>query len=143
MKKMIMLVAMLMMMSLCSICSATPGKVLDTEMSIIDKLFTAPNYKAVQPLLAADFQKDFNEESFNNFKKMTTDNFGTVNQKVLRVITKLDDADLLEYIFSFSKVPVVAYRFDFLVDKEKPLLVNIKFQLPQQAAPAAPAAPAK
>lgn len=142
MKKMFMLVAMLMMMSLCSICSATPGKVLDSELYIVEKFFAAPNYKAVQPLLAADLQKEFNEEAFNKFKELTDKNFGTVNKNVLRVVTKYDDADVLEFRTSFSKIPLVAYVFAFTVDKEKPLMRNFTFQLPKQAAPAPAGAPA-
>ena len=130
------MLAMVMMLAVCSVCSATPGKVLDSELFIIDKFITASNYKAVEPFLTPEFKKDFTEESFNNFKKIGDTNFGALNNKTLRYITKLDDADILEFQAQFSKVPVAVYVFAFSVEKEKPLIRDFSLQLPQKQAPA-------
>lgn len=144
MKKVILMLATIMMLAVCSVCSATPGKVLDSELFIIDKFLTAPNYKAIEPMLEPDFKKDFNENTFNNFKKVSDANFGALNSKTLRLITKLDDADILEFQASFAKAPQAAVVFAFAVEKEKPLVRFFNIQLPPKAEPqAAPAQPEK
>lgn len=136
MKKIILMLATVMMLAVCSVCSATPGKVLDSELFIIDKFVTATNYKAIEPKLNPEFKNDFNEESFNNFKKLTDTNFGALNSKTLRLITKLDDADILEFQASYSKIPQAALVFAFSVEKEKPLIRDFTIQLPRKEEPA-------
>lgn len=136
MKKIILMLATVMMLAVCSVCSATPGKVLDSELFIIDKFVTATNYKAIEPMLNPEFKNDFNEESFNNFKKLTDTNFGALNSKTLRLITKLDDVDILEFQASYSKIPQAALVFAFSVEKEKPLIRDFTIQLPRKEEPA-------
>ena len=136
MKKIILMLATVMMLAVCSVCSATPGKVLDSELFIIDKFVTATNYKAIEPMLNPEFKNDFNEESFNNFKTLTDTHFGALNSKTLRLITKLDDADILEFQASYSKIPQAALVFAFSVEKEKPLIRDFTIQLPRKEEPA-------
>jgi len=136
MKKLVLMLATVFMLAFCSVCSATAGKVLDNEMFIVDKFVTATNYKAIEPMLDAEYKKDFSEESFNKFREIIAKNFGTLNSKTLRFITKMDDADRLEYQASFSNVPVAAYIFDFSVVKEKPLVRNFEIILPPKEQPA-------
>lgn len=136
MKKLVLMLATTLMLAICSVCSATAGKVLDNEMFMVDKFVSATNYKAVETFLTPEFKKDFTEESFNNFKKINDNNFGAVTNKTLRSVTKFDDADVLEYQTSFAKVPQAVYVFVFAVEKEKPLIRDFSIQLPKKDAPA-------
>jgi len=137
MKKLVLGLAMTLMLGVCSICSATAGKVLDAEMYIVDKFVTATNYKSIELMLDAEYKKDFSEQSFNKFREIVAKNFGTLNSKKLRYITKMDDADRLEYQASFTNAPTAAYVFDFSVVKEKPLIRNFEIILPPKEQPAA------
>lgn len=133
MKKFVFMLATILMLAVSSICSASPGKVLDSEIAIIEKYVSAPNYKAVEPMLAAEFKKEFNETTFANFKKA----FGNSTKKKLLAINKYDDGDAVVYMMAFEKVPAVMFQFVFEVTNEKPLLAGTSFELPPKAEPAA------
>lgn len=136
MKKLVLMLATILMLAICSVCNASAGKVLDSEMFMVDKFISATNYKTVEMMLTPEFKKDFTEESFNNFRKINDNNFGALTDKTLRSITKFDDADVLEYQAAFAKVPQAVYVFAFTVEKEKPLIRDFSIQLPKPAAPA-------
>lgn len=136
MRKLILMLAATLMLAISSVCSASAGKLLDSEMEIVDKFVSATNYKAVEMYLTPEFKKDFTEESFNNFRKINDNNFGAISSKTLRSITKFDDADVLEYQTAFVKVPHAVYIFAFAIEKEKPLIRDFSIQLPKAAAPA-------
>lgn len=124
MKKLILTFAMMIMMGVCSICSATPGKVLDAEDAMVAKLFAAKDYKAVEASFSPEFKKDFDEKSFENFK--TT--LGGLTKSKLVSINKYDDADEVVYLTSFEKAPNLIYAFIFEVKNEKPLLAGMQFR---------------
>lgn len=125
MKKIILTLATMMMLAVSSVCSATPGKVLDAEDVIVAKLFAAKDYKSVEALFSEDFKKDFNAASFDNFKK----SFGAFEKSKLLSINKYDEADEVVYITAFEKMPNVLYAFIFEVKNEKPLLAGMQFRV--------------
>ncbi len=132
MKKIVFMLATMLMLAVSSVCSATPGKVLDSEIAIIEKYVSAPNYKAVEPMLTAELKKDFSEAAYDNFKKA----FGNNTKKKLLAINKYDDGDAVIYMMAFEKVPAVMFQFIFEVNNEKPMLAGASFELPPKDAQA-------
>lgn len=64
-------------------------------------------------------------------------NFGKLTTNRLRVIEKLDDADVLTYQVVSEKIPVARFVYVFVVNGDKPLLNEFEILLPQQKEAAA------
>lgn len=136
MKKIFMLAVMVMMLAVSAVCSAASGKILDAEESIAEKFIGGGNYKAVSALMTADMQKNWDETAYNNMQEQVGKNFGKLTTNRLRIIQKLDDADVLTYQVISEKIPSARFLYVFVLNGEKPLLSDFRIMLPQQEAPA-------
>ncbi|CAK7021562.1 hypothetical protein [Phascolarctobacterium sp.] len=132
MKKILLMVTMVLVLGFSAICSASNGKVLDAEETMVNKFLNASNYAAVTSIMTDDMKKDFTEEVFKNFKEQMNKNFGAVSEKRLVVIEKGADADILRYSMKFAKQPEAMMSFLFAVKNEKPLLGDFGIALPQK-----------
>lgn len=128
MKKIIMTFVAMLMLAICSICNASPGKVLDAEIGVVEKFLTAKEFKVLEPMCTPDFKKEFTAKDYENFKKT----FGNSTKNKFLELTKFDDADILKFIAAFEKQPDVVYLFSFEVKNEKPMLAGIDFQVVQK-----------
>lgn len=130
MKKIVLMLTMVFMLAFSAVCSASNGKVLDTEENIINKFLSATKYSAITSMVTEDMKKEFNEETFNNFREQLDKNFGKLNEKQLFLVEKHKDVDVLRYKSSFALAPEVQILFVFKVENEKPLLGDFRFVLP-------------
>ncbi len=130
MKKIVLMLTMVFMLAFSAVCSASNGKVLDAEETIINKFLSATKYSAITSMMTEDMQKDFNEETFNNFREQLDKNFGKLNEKQLFLVEKGKDVDVLRYQSSFALVPEAQFVFMFKVENEKPLLAKFALALP-------------
>ncbi len=123
------------LMGLCSLCAAAPlGTVLDAEAAAVDRFLTATKYKDVAPILHDELKEEFKEENFEKFRELVGTNLGALQSTTLRIIEKLDDADILQYQAHFEKDPTAGYVFYFRLVKNKPLLFRFDLlQTPKQA----------
>lgn len=132
MKKILLMVTMVLVLGFSAICSASNGKLLDAEETMVNKFLNASNYAAVTSIMTEDMKKDFTEEVFKNFKEQMNKNFGAVSEKRLVVIEKGANADILRYSMKFAKQPEAMMSFLFTVKNEKPFLGDFAIALPQQ-----------
>lgn len=130
MKKIVLMLTMVFMLAFSAVCSASNGKVLDTEENIINKFLSATKYSAITSMMTEDMKKEFNEETFNNFREQLDKNFGKLNEKQLFLVEKGKDVDVLRYQSSFALVPEAQFVFMFKVENEKPLLAKFALALP-------------
>lgn len=130
MKKIVLMLTMVFMLAFSAVCSASNGKVLDAEETIIDKFLSATKYSAITSMMTEDMKKDFDEETFNNFREQLDKNFGKLNEKQLFLVEKGKDVDVLRYQSSFALVPEAQFVFMFKVENEKPLLAKFALALP-------------
>ncbi len=131
MKKMLMLLVMVMTLAVSAVCSAAGGKVLDAEEAIVAKFMGGNNYKAVSSMMSADMQKDWTENAYNNMHEQVAKSFGKLTTNRLRVIEKLDDADVLVYQIVGEKIPAARFVYVFVLNGEKPLLKDFQILLPK------------
>lgn len=130
MKKIVLMLTMVFMLAFSAVCSASNGKVLDTEENMINKFLAATKYSAITSMMTEDMKKEFNEETFNNFREQLDKNFGKLNEKQLFLVEKGKDVDVLRYQSSFALVPEAQFVFMFKVENEKPLLAKFALALP-------------
>lgn len=130
MKKIVLMLTMVFMLAFSAVCSASNGKVLDTEENMINKFLSATKYSAITSMMTEDMKKEFNEETFNNFREQLDKNFGKLNEKQLFLVEKGKDVDVLRYQSSFALVPEAQFVFMFKVENEKPLLAKFALALP-------------
>lgn len=130
MKKIVLMLTMVFMLAFSAVCSASNGKVLDTEENMINKFLFATKYSAITSMMTEDMKKEFNEETFNNFREQLDKNFGKLNEKQLFLVEKGKDVDVLRYQSSFALVPEAQFVFMFKVENEKPLLAKFALALP-------------
>ncbi|MDO4921710.1 MAG: hypothetical protein Q4E64_07775 [Phascolarctobacterium sp.] len=136
MKKIFMLAVTVMMLAVSAVCSAANGKVLDAEEAIAEKFISGGDYKAVSSLMSADMQQNWNETVYANMQEQIAKTFGKLTTNRLRIIQKLDDADVLIYQVVSEKIPTARFVYVFVVNGEKPLLKDFTLGLPQQEEPA-------
>lgn len=132
MKKVIIMLTMVMMMAFTAVCSASNGKVLDAEEAIVNKFLSAEKYSAITSVMTEDMKKDFNEETFANFREQLNKNFGKLDEKQLFLVEKGKDVDVLRYQSKFALVPEAQFIFLFHVEKEKPMLAKFALVLPNK-----------
>lgn len=130
MKKIVLMLTMVFMLAFSAVCSASNGKVLDSEENMINKFLSATKYSAITSMMTEDMKKEFNEETFNNFREQLDKNFGKLNEKQLFLVEKGKDVDVLRYQSSFALVPEAQFVFMFKVENEKPLLAKFALALP-------------
>lgn len=130
MKKIVLMLTVVFMLAFSAVCSASNGKVLDTEENMINKFLSATKYSAITSMMTEDMKKEFNEETFNNFREQLDKNFGKLNDKQLFLVEKGKDVDVLRYQSSFALVPEAQFVFMFKVENEKPLLAKFALALP-------------
>ena len=130
MKKIVLMLTMVFMLAFSAVCSASNGKVLDTEENMINKFLSATKYSAITSMMTEDMKKEFNEETFNNFREQLDKNFGKLNEKQLFLVEKGKDVDVLRYQSSYALVPEAQFVFMFKVENEKPLLAKFALALP-------------
>ena len=130
MKKIVLMLTTVFMLAFSAVCSASNGKVLDTEENMINKFLSATKYSAITSMMTEDMKKEFNEETFNNFREQLDKNFGKLNEKQLFLVEKGKDVDVLRYQSSFALVPEAQFVFMFKVENEKPLLAKFALALP-------------
>lgn len=120
-----------------AVCSAASGKVLDAEEAAVDKFINGGNFKAASAVMSANMQSNWDEAAYNNMLEQVQKNFGKLTTNRLRVIEKLDDADVLTYQVVSEKIPVARFVYVFVVNGDKPLLNEFEILLPQQKEAAA------
>lgn len=147
MKKIVLTLAALAVMAISSVCNAAAisGKTLDAEQAVVEKFLAATTYKQVEPLMAADMAKDWDEKIYANFQSFMNTNAGKLTNHQLRAAEFFDDADVLTYQASFEKMPQARYVFVFKNVNGKPMLLNINpmFPAPQNQEAPAQQAPAE
>ncbi|WP_299447787.1 hypothetical protein [uncultured Phascolarctobacterium sp.] len=131
MKKIFMLLVMVMTLAVSAVCSAAGGKVLDAEEAIVAKFMEGNNYKAVSSMMTAEMQKDWTEKNYTNMHEQVAKNFGKLTTNRLRVIEKLDDADILTYQIIGEKIPSARFVYVFVLNGEKPMLRDFEILLPR------------
>ena len=131
MKKIFMLAVMVMTLAVSAVCSAANGKILDAEEAAVDKFINGGNYKAVSALMSADMLANWDEAAYGNMLEQVQKNFGSLTTNRLRIIEKLDDADVLTYQVISEKIPVARFIYVFVLNGEKPLLKEFQILLPQ------------
>lgn len=131
MKKIILMLAMVMVMAFSAVCSASNGKVLDAEEGIAAKFLNGANYNAVVSVMSDEMKKNWDEKSYANFKEELNKNFGKISTNQLIVLEKHDGADLLLYQVASEKIPAARFVYLFSVQGEKPLLSDFRIMLPQ------------
>lgn len=131
MKKIVMMFVMVMMLAFSAVCSASNGKVLDSEEALAAK-FLNGDFKAVSAVMSDDMKKNWDEKAYANFKEQITKNFGKINTNQLIVVEKHKDADILLYQVASEKVPAARFVFLFSVKGEKAMLSDFNILLPQQ-----------
>ena len=124
MKKIILTLATMMMLAVCTVCNASPGKVLDAEDAMVAKMFAAKDYKSVEAMFTPEFKQDFDAKSFDNFKST----LGALTKSKMLTVNKYDEADEVIYITAFEKMPNLVYAFIFEVKNEKPLIAGMQFR---------------
>lgn len=127
MKKFVMLVAMVMMLTVSAVCSASSGSTLDAEEAMVNKFLTSANYKAVVSQMTENMKKDWDEKAYGNFKEQV----GKITLNKLRIVQKLDDADILEYQVVSDKLPRAGFQFVFLFNGDKPVMERFGVAVPQ------------
>lgn len=132
MKKIILMLTMVLMLAFSAVCSASNGKVLDAEENMINKFLAAEKYSAITSMMTEDMKKEFNEETFSNFKEQLNKNFGKLGEKQLILVEKGKDVDVLRYQSKFELVPEAQFIFLFQVKNEKPLLSKFALVLPNK-----------
>lgn len=107
---------MVMMLAFSAVCSASNGKVLDSEEALAAK-FLNGDFKAVSAVMSDDMKKNWDEKAYANFKEQITKNFGKINTNQLIVVEKHKDADILLYQVASEKssgssfcIPVLCKR---------------------------------
>lgn len=140
MKKIFLLLAMVLMVSLTSICSASNGKLLDAEEALVNKFLLSSNYSAVTEIMTDEMKQDFTADTYKNFKEQIAKDFGKIKDNRLLVVEKGNNADMLMYQAAYEKMPAVRLAFVFTITNEKPLLNKFMLALPpkpqEEAAPA-------
>lgn len=131
MKKLFVTLVTAALLGVSAVCSASVGSVLDAEDAAVEKFTTAKDYKAVSAMLHDEMKANFKEDNFNKFREIISANFGELRGKTLRIIEKLDDADVLRYQAHFDKEPNAEYVFAFRVEKGKPLLFDFQIIKPR------------
>lgn len=137
MKKIFILAVTVMMLAVSTVCSAASGKALDAEEAAVDKFINGGNFKAASAVMSANMQSNWDEAAYNNMLEQVQKNFGKLTTNRLRVIEKLDDADVLTYQVVSEKIPVARFVYVFVVNGDKPLLNEFEILLPQQKEAAA------
>lgn len=132
MKKIILMLTMVLMLAFSAVCSASNGKVLEAEENMINKFLAAEKYSAITSMMTEDMKKEFNEETFSNFKEQLNKNFGKLGEKQLFLVEKGKDVDVLRYQSKFELVPEAQFIFLFQVKNEKPLLSKFALVLPNK-----------
>lgn len=138
MKKIITL-AFAAMMAMSAMCFAAGDgaaltklqKPAETMIAMFDKSAPA-TYATVVKAFAPEAAKNFSEDVFNQVKKAAEDKFGTFKESKFVAFQRMDQADIVAYLGSFSKEKVVNLAFIF--DKSGKM-VNFQFT-PVQAQPA-------
>ena len=125
MKKILMLVTMVMMLAVSAVCSASNGKVLDSEEAIAAKFISGGNYKAITSMMTEDMQKNWDEKAYTNLQAQLATN-------QLLVVEKHNGADVLLYQVAAEKKPAARFVYLFKLNGEKPLLHDFSVMLPQQ-----------
>lgn len=138
MKKIITL-AFAAMMAMSAACfAAGDGSVLnklqkpaEAMIAMFDKAAPTP-YATVAKGLAPEAAKSFSEAVFDQIKKAAIDKFGDFKESKFVAFQRMDKADVVAYLGSFTKEKVVNLAFIF--DKSGKM-VNFQFT-PVQAQPA-------
>ena len=132
MKKILMLVTMVMMLAVSAVCSASNGKVLDSEEAIAAKFISGGNYKAITSMMTEDMQKNWDEKAYTNLQAQLAKDFGKLTTNQLLVVEKHNGADVLLYQVVAEKKPAARFVYLFKLNGEKPLLHDFSVMLPQQ-----------
>ena len=103
MKKILMLVTMVMMLAVSAVCSASNGKVLDSEEAIAAKFISGGNYKAITSMMTEDMQKNWDEKAYTNLQAQLAKDFGKLTTNQLLVVEKHNGADVLLYQVAAEK----------------------------------------
>lgn len=138
MKKIITL-AFAAMMAMSAMCfAAGDGTVLnklqkpaETMIAMFNKT-TPSTYAVVVKAFAPEAAKNFSEDVFKQVQKAAADKFGDFKESKFVAFQRMDQADIVAYLGSFSKEKVVNLAFIF--DKTGKM-VNFQFT-PVQAQPA-------
>ena len=132
MKKILMLVTMVMMLAFSAVCSASNGKVLDSEEAIAAKFISGGNYKAITSMMTEDMQKNWDEKAYTNLQAQLAKDFGKLTTNQLLVVEKHNGADVLLYQVAAEKKPDARFVYFFKLNGGKPLLHDFSVMLPQQ-----------
>ena len=133
MKKIVLLLAMVLVLGFSTICSAASNasilgneeKAVDKFLSVLDKNNGA--YEEIASNFTPGLQKKIDAVAMQNLRSQIADNFGTLKEKKLVTLEKFDQGDRVTYLAGFSKTQVVKIVFAFDVKGEKPLINDFTF----------------
>ncbi len=132
MKKLFLTLVMLLTLAVASVASAAAnGKILDAEESAAEKFFNSGNYKTAMSVMTAEMIGNWDEQSYNSMKSSISENFGKITTNRLRVVEKLDDAEVLMYQIVAEKMPAARFVYVFKLNGDVPRLQDFRVILPQ------------
>lgn len=108
MKKIIVLLASIFIMSLGTVCSASDGTDLDKEIGISEKIITGltagtVEFSNVSGDFSEDLKKNLDEKKYAELQKNIKNNFGSMKEHKFVGFTRFDKADRVQYISVFEK----------------------------------------
>ena len=133
MKKIVLLLAMVLVLGFSTICSAASNasilgneeKAVDKFLSVLDKNNGA--YEEIVSNFTPGLQKKIDDAAMQKLRSQVAGNFGTLKEKKLVTLEKFDQGDRVTYLAGFSKTQVVKIVFAFDVKGEKPLINDFTF----------------
>jgi len=133
MKKIVLLLAMVLVLGFSAICSAASNaSILGNEEKAVDKFLSALDksngaYEEIAPNFTPGLQKKIDAAAVQKLRSQIAGNFGTLKEKKLVTLEKFDQGDRVTYLAGFSKTQVVQMVFAFDVKGDKPLINDFAF----------------
>lgn len=119
MKKFLSLVFVLMLAFSSAVMAAGDGNVLtklqknsELLVAMFDEEQSTP-YAIVSKMLTADTAKNYNEQKYQETKKIVAERFGRIKEEKFFAFQRFDQVDTVTYLVGFTKEPVVNMTFIF------------------------------
>ncbi len=130
MKKILLLLSMMIMLSVAVVGSAANSRMLEEEDAIAQKFINGGSYNNVASVMTEEMKNNWDEKAYSNYQAQ----MGKVTFNKLRIVQFLDDVDVLTYQVVTDKVPVARYQFVFKQEKGKLVLFDFGIGVPQDNA---------
>lgn len=116
MKKIVIMLASVFILSFTSLCMAADGGALDKAQGSADKFIGAFNskgasYSEVASGFDSSLKEKINDKTYAELQKQVKEKFGVVKGSKFYSFQRFDDMDKLTYIVNCSKEKLVAFVF--------------------------------